>query len=154
MTPTPEDERAALDEFCKSRFSTTLAGLNPDFRSDILSAFVEGKQWEASRRAAGDGEYFILSLKHSKRRDGVLTWWAPDNKGYQLVLTRAGKYPRSLVEKEPEYYNNGQDTLAIPVNTAGSMAKPNATWQGLCVPYARLKELKPALSQPSQGEGA
>jgi hypothetical protein len=57
-------------------------------------------------------EFYILSLKWSK--GDVLTWWCPDNKGYTIVLDRAGRYTREQVEAEMAYYNDDERTLAIP----------------------------------------
>ena len=59
-------------------------------------------------------EFYILSLKHSHKRDGMLTWWNPSNMGYTFYLQNAGKYTLEQVTAEPDYYNNGDETLAIP----------------------------------------
>lgn len=56
--------------------------------------------------------YYILSLKWSK---GVLfVWWRPDDNGYVSDLDKAGKYSRKQIDEQPDYYDNGDSTLAVP----------------------------------------
>jgi hypothetical protein len=68
--------------------------------------------------------FYILSLKWSRKRDGLLTWFAPSENGYVFRLdgTRkpAGKYTREDVERRRSYLNNMTDTIAVPCTTAES----------------------------------
>lgn len=72
-------------------------------------------QLSALRAPAEEPEYYILSLKYSRGAHCVvLLWWRPDNNGYTMFLEAAGRYKESEVLKSPSYYNDGEDTLAIP----------------------------------------
>lgn len=65
---------------------------------------------------------FILSLKWTRKRDGLLTWWGPNRAGYVFRIdgTRcpAGRYTLAEVESNLTYYHNGHDTLAVPCDEA------------------------------------
>jgi S-methylmethionine-dependent homocysteine/selenocysteine methylase len=54
--------------------------------------------------------FLILSVKHSEGRKPC--FWRPDNAGYTL-------YTKEQVENDPDYYNNGYDTLAIELSNEG-----------------------------------
>ena len=57
-------------------------------------------------------EYYIVSLKHTHKRDKYVTLWRPDNKGYCWPLSLAGRYQGY----EDGYHNHGLDEdLNIPV---------------------------------------
>lgn len=56
-------------------------------------------------------KYVILSLKWS--RGPVLVWWQPKNSGYTPNLDDAGRYSAEEIAAKPDYYNNGESTLAI-----------------------------------------
>ena len=65
-------------------------------------------------------EFFVLSLKWS---DGMMaTWWKPNDSGYTYSLEEAGRYSREAVEDKANYYNDGETTLAIPVEKALAMS--------------------------------
>jgi hypothetical protein len=66
--------------------------------------------------------YYVLSLKHSKSSDGVLTWWGPNNGGYGFRLELAGKYLESVIDAHPSYYN-GEHGRAIPCEVVEARAK-------------------------------
>jgi hypothetical protein len=53
-------------------------------------------------------EYFIVSLKHSDRKDKYMTLWRPDNKGYCWPLELSGRYKGY----QRGYHNDG---VNIPV---------------------------------------
>lgn len=59
-------------------------------------------------------EFYILSLKWTRRRDGLITWWRPENNGYCYRLEEAGRYSADDVARLPNYYNDGEHTAAIP----------------------------------------
>lgn len=61
-------------------------------------------------------EFYILSLKYSKGDN--IVWWGPDDGGYTVVLDRAGKYSREQVEGHRSYYDDREDTLAVPCEIA------------------------------------
>lgn len=61
--------------------------------------------------------FIILSLKHSEGTKPC--FWRPDDAGYTLFPWAAGIYEKSQVESNPKYYNNGYDTLAIPLTNDG-----------------------------------
>lgn len=59
------------------------------------------------------GKYIILSLKHSTPEFSM--FWLPDNCGYTTCLANAGRYDRSLVLEQINYYNDGVNTIAVPL---------------------------------------
>jgi hypothetical protein len=61
--------------------------------------------------------FIILSVKHSEGRKPC--FWRPDNAGYTFMPWAAGVYNKSQVESDPDYYNNGYDTLAIELSNDG-----------------------------------
>ena len=66
-------------------------------------------------------DYFIVSLKWTRKGDPYITFWRADNAGYVWPLSRAGRYTKAAVEAEPDYHNNGIDTFAVPVDAAIAM---------------------------------
>lgn len=66
--------------------------------------------------------YYVLSIKHSRGRDGVLMWWGPSNLDYYFRLEQAGKYTEEAIRAERAYYNNGVSTVAIPCDVVESLA--------------------------------
>lgn len=65
-------------------------------------------------------EFYILSLSHTKRIDGLLTWWGPNNSGYVFRLEWAGRYPENAIE--PSYHNDGKRTIAVPCEEVERLA--------------------------------
>jgi hypothetical protein len=61
-------------------------------------------------------KYYIISLKHTHKRDKYLTFWGEHNCGYEFNLHKAGKYSSQDIEKHPTYYNDTRDTLAVDIN--------------------------------------
>lgn len=59
-------------------------------------------------------QFYVLSLKHTKRRDKAITLWRPDDCGYCWTLERAGLYEESKVLEHLGYYNSGCTNVAIP----------------------------------------
>ncbi len=77
-------------------------------------------------QAHGDGDvdhFFILDLRSLGMWRGML-WWMPNDCGYTENLTQAGRYTREQVENNPRYYNNGEETLAVPVALVLKHARP------------------------------
>lgn len=58
--------------------------------------------------------YYILSIKNGPAGNDLL-WWRPDNAGYTVVLESAGVYTQADIDEHPRYYNDGTDTVAVPV---------------------------------------
>lgn len=71
----------------------------------------------------GEGQrtFVILSLKWTRGDD--IVWWAPDNAGYTRDLGAAGRYTEAQVADAPDYYNDGESTLAVPVEVAEARAR-------------------------------
>lgn len=67
-------------------------------------------------------EFFILSLKWSRKGEKLLGWWCANNAGYTFRLDGAGKpagrYTREQVEAKSTYYHDGETTLAVPCDIA------------------------------------
>lgn len=60
--------------------------------------------------------FYILSIKWSKTSD-ELQWYCKNDSGYTANLNDAGQYSAEQVTASPGYYNNGETTLAVPVET-------------------------------------
>lgn len=58
--------------------------------------------------------YYILSLKWTRSGEENLTWWGRNNSGYAMSLDDAGRYSTKDVASHRSYYDNREDTLAIP----------------------------------------
>ncbi|MGE8495418.1 hypothetical protein [Comamonas sp.] len=56
---------------------------------------------------------YIVSTKYTKRNSRYITFWRPDNAGYAWPLCWAGRYDSESVKAEQDYYNNGDDTVAV-----------------------------------------
>lgn len=67
-----------------------------------------------------DDDFYILSL--SATRGDLIVWWMPKNSGYTCRLEDAGRYTRERVESVPGYYNDGENTLAIPCSEVEALA--------------------------------
>jgi hypothetical protein len=70
----------------------------------------------------GEGWFYLLSVAHSRREDGVLTWWAPNSTGYVFRLERAGRYSEEQIAKHPDHYDRGDGARAVPCSLVDSMA--------------------------------
>jgi len=73
------------------------------------------------------GLYYLLSVKWTKRKDGALTWWGPDGRGYVFRLNEAGRYTAREIAANLDHYHNGQSTLAIPCEVVDAHGVPVAT---------------------------
>ncbi|WP_437310095.1 hypothetical protein [Sorangium sp. So ce388] len=67
--------------------------------------------------------YYVLSLRHSKQSDGVLTWCGPDNSGYVFRLEHAGRYLESEIAARRSYYDDGENARAIPCDVVAAMSR-------------------------------
>lgn len=61
--------------------------------------------------------YLILSLKHSEGKQPC--FWRADDSGYTTIPFAAGVYTAEQVLNNPNYYNDGYNTLAIPLSNDG-----------------------------------
>jgi hypothetical protein len=77
-------------------------------------------------------KYYIISITHT--RGEFVTLWQPNNSGYTTYLDQAGEYSEEDVNKNPNYYNNNRETLAVPCEKLRESAK-------LCVPYDGVNNL-------------
>lgn len=58
-------------------------------------------------------QYIILSLSHSTIEEPM--FWRANDMGYTNSPFAAGKYTEEQVKENPDYYNNGLSTVAIPL---------------------------------------
>lgn len=65
----------------------------------------------------GENNYVILSLKHSVGKTPC--FWRPKNAGYTIYPWSAGIYTKEQVDADPNYYNDGANSLAIPLTEKG-----------------------------------
>lgn len=61
-------------------------------------------------------KYIIISLKHGTGKKPM--FWRENNAGYTYSPFAAGIYTEEQINSDPAYYNNGQDTRAIPLTDA------------------------------------
>lgn len=66
-------------------------------------------------------DFYVISLKHTPKRDRYVTFWRPDDKGYCWKLSRAGKYGRDHVMAHLAYYNSGCSNIAVPCDVVDKM---------------------------------
>lgn len=71
-----------------------------------------------------DLEYVIVSVGKTGKKDPYITFWRPDNKGYAWPLAWAGSYSHEQVIADPDYYDNGTDTIAVLRSSLGDFAIP------------------------------
>lgn len=69
-------------------------------------------------------EYYIVSVKHTHRRDPFITVWRPNDSGYAYPLSWAGKYPEDQVLAKLGYYNSGCSAVAVPCDVLDKIAVP------------------------------
>lgn len=70
---------------------------------------------------SGEREYYVLSLKWTRRED-CITWWRPNAAGYTWLLEHAGRYTESDVKRRAGYLNDGKSTVAIPCDVVEQFA--------------------------------
>ncbi|HNC14205.1 MAG TPA: hypothetical protein PLF59_20660 [Cyclobacteriaceae bacterium] len=64
-----------------------------------------------------DKQYIILSLKHSRKDEPV--FWCANDAGYTNSPFNAGRYTEAQIKESPRYYNDGFNSIAIPLTTQG-----------------------------------
>jgi|SRR6185436_2725340 len=63
-------------------------------------------------------DYYILSLRWTRTNEECVTWWGHDNSGYVISLANAGRYSDERVRSMPGYYDNRENTVAVPCEVA------------------------------------
>lgn len=69
-------------------------------------------------------DFYVVSLKHTRRDSKYITVWRPEDKGYAWPLSWAGKYSEADILAGRDYYHRGDDTLAVPCATLDALAVP------------------------------
>lgn len=69
-------------------------------------------------------EYYLVSVKHTRKNDPYITFWGPDDADYKWPLAWAGKYTEKQIRANPFYYNNRDSTFPVPVEIVKEMAIP------------------------------
>ena len=72
-------------------------------------------------------EYYILSLNHSPA-DGCALWWGANDAGYTKNLLTAGRYSEARVKEMAWYYDDGQQTRAVPCDTVEATVMLSVDW--------------------------
>lgn len=62
-------------------------------------------------------DYIIYSLKHSTKKQPC--FWRANNAGYTSFPFAAGHYTESQILNNHDYYNNGTNSIAIPLTEDG-----------------------------------
>ncbi len=60
-------------------------------------------------------QYYIISYQYSRNNNGHICFWRPNNAGYTNDLLQAGKYSESEVKACMNYYHQGDNAVAVPV---------------------------------------
>lgn len=58
-------------------------------------------------------KYIIISLKHGTGKQPM--FWRANSAGYCYSPFAAGHYDEETIKANPGYYNNGKDSIAIPL---------------------------------------
>jgi len=71
-----------------------------------------------------DVEYYVYSITCSKADEvrGIAIWWRPNDNGYTSKLDRAGRFRHEKIMADPNIYNNGETTFAIPCDVVERMS--------------------------------
>jgi hypothetical protein len=67
-------------------------------------------------------DFYIVSVKHTRREHEYITVWRPEAKGYAWPLSWGGRYSQAEIEASRDYYHRGDDTLAVPCVLLDSLA--------------------------------
>lgn len=67
--------------------------------------------------------FYILSLKHTKPADELLSFFATQNAGYEFRLERLACYDREHVVSRLNYYFNPHHCLPVPAALVERLAK-------------------------------
>lgn len=59
-------------------------------------------------------EFYVVSLKHTKRSEPYITLWRENDRGYTLYPECAGKYSEEQIRDRLGYYDDGDRTMAVP----------------------------------------
>jgi hypothetical protein len=68
-------------------------------------------------------EFYIVSLKWTKRDNKYITFWRDDDSGYSYPLSWSGRYPEARVMSNLGYYNNGDSTIAVPCSVVDPLGE-------------------------------
>lgn len=77
-------------------------------------------------------DFYIVSLKHTRREDRYITLWKPNDRGYCFRTTNAGRYSEDMVRAHLGYYNTGCN-IAVPCDVIDSrpvMTTPRDQFDG------------------------
>jgi hypothetical protein len=66
--------------------------------------------------------YYILSLKYSGPRQGLM-FFRPDDRGYTTNLAEAAIYDEKAISSRLDYYDNGEETRAVPVEAVRELER-------------------------------
>jgi hypothetical protein len=64
--------------------------------------------------------YIIISLKHTS--NDTLAFWRANDHGYTTNPFLAGHYSEEQVKSDPEYYNDGYGSIAVPLSDIDKLA--------------------------------
>lgn len=67
-------------------------------------------------------EFYIVSVKHTRRDSLYITVWRPNDCGYAWPLSWAGKYTEDRIKEHTDYYHNGYASFAVPCEVLDAMA--------------------------------
>jgi hypothetical protein len=68
-------------------------------------------------------DFYIVSLKHTRREHLYITFWRPSDAGYSYPLSWSGKYSEAAVMADLGYYNSGHSTIAVPCSVVDQLGE-------------------------------
>lgn len=82
----------------------------------------EGKRAQALRDQLLPAEpYYVISLKHTGKKDRTITLWGVAGSGYSDDFTHAGQYSKEDILRHVDHYNSGSN-IAVDAETVERLA--------------------------------
>jgi hypothetical protein len=78
----------------------------------------------AGTSPAGTGDFYIASIKHTRspRLERFITFWRHEDCGYAWVLAQSVRHTKEDVLGHPDYYDNGEASIAVDAETVDRLA--------------------------------
>lgn len=87
-----------------------------------LAARVAVLETVLARLSGGERGYYVMSRKERDAKDAHVTFFRPNAAGYVWSLSGAGRFQEGEIKKSPSYYDNEENTIAVPCEAAEKLA--------------------------------